>query len=208
VPPLKLGRDRFDPKIWFYYNAPYEELGWQTVERLQGVVRLPHSAIEQIAVGLALTNPNLYPAQGFGLPAPWPVYRQLQFSEYTAWLSENELPDWPEPDLPPENFYDALAGGLQIIASTIEASSFYLRGYQVLLQTGDDENERRAIIETFYVYQDKEGYQIAPRYLSMLPTGEVYEWPLIYEYVSQSIRRYPCWGSSVCHSVAQPFQVP
>ena len=207
VPPMRFGIDYYT-KQGFYYNVPlpYEESKWQTVARLQGITRLPSSWIDQIAVGLALRN--VYPAKMFGPPAPLSVYQQLHMSEHYAWINEEASPIPLNIDMPAENFYDALAGAIQIAASITEAHTLYTRAYQVLLQTVDKEGEERAIIQTFYVYQDAYGYQITPRYLSVSSRGNIEEIPMVYPYASAVLTRPgPCRGSSTCYSTAIPFQL-
>jgi len=128
-----------------------------------------------------------------------------------AWLMEKAPLVPVEIDLPAENFYDALAGTLEMSAGFAQAQDVGNRAYQVILQIAlaSPAPERRAIIQTFYIYQDYLGYQISPRYLSLTPEGQPQETPIIYPYASVVIRGLgPCAGSSTCYNTAIPFSIP
>jgi hypothetical protein len=205
---MRLGVDPYNPRLAFYYNTPYDEAGWQTVQRIRGITRFPQGFFEILTKGLAL--PFAKPGFGFGPPAPLSVYSALEIDEMGyAYLTE-KAPLIPlEINLPAENFYDALAGALQMSAGFAQALEMGNRAYQVVLQTASASDEHRAIIQTFYIYQDWLGYQISPRYLSLTPEGRLQETPIIYPFASVVITGpRPCFGRSTCRNTAIPFRNP
>jgi len=210
VPPMRLGRDYYKPRLAFYLNTPYDETGWQTVQQIQGITRFPQNLFEILTKGLALSA--VYPGLGLGPPASLNVYSDLEINKMGyAWLMEKAPLVPVEIDLPAENFYDALAGTLEMSAGFAQAQDVGNRAYQVILQIAlaSPAPERRAIIQTFYIYQDYLGYQISPRYLSLTPEGQPQETPIIYPYASVVIRGLgPCAGSSTCYNTAIPFSIP
>jgi len=209
VPPMRFGRDYYNPDLAFYYNTPYDETGWQTVQRIQGVTRFPQNVVQLLTEGLALGW--MQPGYGFGPPASLDVYFSLQINEGGyAWLSERASPAPLEIDLPAENFYDALAGAIQMSAGFAEAWNIGNRAYQVVLQVSTtSSSEERALIQTFYIYQDRAGFQISPRYLYLTPEGQPVETSIIYPYASVVLRGPGlCAGSSACWNTAMPFLSP
>jgi len=146
---------------------PWEQEGWKTTAHIQGITRLPGNPLEDIAVGLAIrTRRDL----GYSIPAELEAYQTFEFDEWKVAEGETSLQPL-NVSLPAQNFYDAAADALQLISDIAQIADFRNRAYKIILQEANRDEERRAIVQTFFIYQDFFGYHIVPRYLIVNPRG-------------------------------------